>query len=51
MSSQEWFFAILLGLWIIKDFYEFIFRDKIDEKRYKRTVEDTSWNTNRKKRS
>ena len=50
MSSQEWFFAILLGLWIMKDLYEFIFRKQIDERIYRRTVEDTSWNTNRKKR-
>jgi len=50
MSDREWFFAILLGIWVLKDLYSFIFRDKIEEKIYKRTVSDTSWNTNRRKK-
>jgi len=50
MSDQEWFFAILLGIWILKDLYSFIFQDKIQERIYKRTVEDTSWNTDRRKK-
>lgn len=49
MDAKEWFFAILLGLWILHDLYSFICHDKIMERAYKRTVEDTSWNTNRSK--
>jgi len=49
MSDRELFFAVLLGIFILRDFYSYIFRDKIEERIYKRTVEDTSWNTNRGK--
>jgi len=49
MNEREWFFAVLLGLWISYDLYSFIFHDKIMERRYKKTVEDTNWNTNRSK--
>jgi len=50
MSDKEWFFGILLFLWVSYDLYCFIFQDKIREKIYKRTVEDTNWNTNRRKK-
>ena len=49
MDSSAWFLAILLGLCILPDLYSFICHDKMMGRIYKKTVEDTNWNTNRSK--
>lgn len=44
MEASEYFFMTIVLFWIAKDFYSFVFRKKINERIYRRTVEDTSFN-------
>jgi hypothetical protein len=48
MSDKEWFFAVVLSLSVLHDLYSYIFQDKIQERIYRRTVEDINWNREKK---